>query len=144
MTKALGCPDMTRMEERRRVVWKHPDARQYRLPWRLPKECAGIEYRMHGKICLLRGGIKVLECLPYFLSDVQPLRTFFLDLSHQGLFGRLTGFYPSSREPEVPMCLDGCHPACTVWDNGVDGSPTMIRVAIYLGTEDVLHLSHDG
>src|SRR5262245_784979 len=95
-TKALGCPDMTRMENLCLVVWRHPDKRQCHLSWRLSKECAYIEYRMHRKIGIFRGGIKVLEHIANFLSDVQPLRTFFLDFSHEGLFGRLIGFYLSA------------------------------------------------
>jgi hypothetical protein len=99
---------------------------------------------MHRKISVLREGIKVLKYLANFLSDVQPLSTFFLDFSHKGLFGRLTGFYLSSGEPEIPMFLDGRHPAFTIWDHSINGSPSVIRMAVYLGTEDVLHLSHNG
>ena len=72
------------------------------MPWRLSKECACIEYRMHGKVRVIRGGIKVLECLANFPSDVQPLGTFFLDFSHQGLLGRFTRFDTTSGQEEMP------------------------------------------
>src|SRR5215813_9428939 len=96
-TKALGLPDMARMEKLRLVVWQHPDERQCRLRWNLSKECACIKYRMHRKISVLRGSIKVLECLANLLGDVQPLRTLFRDFSHQSLLRRLIGFDTSSR-----------------------------------------------
>jgi hypothetical protein len=98
---------------------------------------------MHGKVLVLRGGIKVFECLANFPSDGQALRTFFRDFSHQSLFGRLTGFDTSSGQEEVPARAYHSNSAFAVWDHGVDGSPSVIRVPVYLGTEDVLHLSHD-
>lgn len=132
------------MEKLPRGVWPHPDDRQCRLPWRLSEECACVKYGMHGKVLVVRSSIKVLECFANFLGDVQPLGTFFRDFSHQGLFGRLTSFETASGQEEVSIYLDGRNPACTVWYDGVDGSSGMIRVAVYLGAEDVLHLSHDG
>jgi hypothetical protein len=98
---------------------------------------------MHGKVLVIRGGIKVLECLANFPSNVQPLGTFFLDFSHEGLLRRLTGFNTSSGQEEVPARAYHSNSAFAVWDHGVDGSPSVIRVPVYLGTEDVLHLSHD-
>jgi len=84
------------MEKLRLVVWQHPDERQCRLRWDPSKECACIKYRMHRKISVLRGSIKVLECLANLLGDVQPLGTFFLDFSHQGLFGSFSSFNTAS------------------------------------------------
>jgi hypothetical protein len=98
---------------------------------------------MHGKVLVIRGGIKVLECLANFPSDVQALRTFFLDFSHQGLLGRLTGFNTASRQEEVSARAYHSNPAFAVWDHRIDGSPSMIRRSVYPRTEDVLHLSHD-
>jgi hypothetical protein len=132
------------MEKLRLVVWKHPVERQCRLPWCLSKEYAYIEYYMHGKVLVLRVSIKVLEGFPHFLNDLQPLRTFFLDFSHQRLLGRLTGFGTTSGQEEVSMRLDGRNPACAVSYHSIDSSPGMIRVSVYLRTEDVLHISHDG
>ena len=102
---------MTRMEKRYLIVWKHPDHRVFRLPWRLSKECACIEYRMHGKVLVISGGIKVLECLAKFPSDVQPLGTFFLDFSHQGVLGRFTGFDTTSGQEEMPAITYRSNPA---------------------------------
>jgi hypothetical protein len=56
------------MKKPRLGVWKYPDDRKFRLPWRLPKECACIEDHMHGKVLVIRGGIKVLECFADFLA----------------------------------------------------------------------------
>jgi len=99
---------------------------------------------MHGKVLVIRGGIKVLECLPQFLNDLQPLRTFFRDFSHQGLFGSLSAFNTSSGQEEVPAIAYRSNSAIAVSYHSVDGSPGMIRVFVYLGTEDVLYLRHDG
>src|SRR5215468_10399249 len=96
LTKTLSCPDMTCMEKLRLAVWKHPDDRQCHLPWHVPQKRPCVEYCMHGKVLVLRGGIKVLECFANFPSDVQALCTFFLDFSHQGLLGSLSAFNPSS------------------------------------------------
>jgi hypothetical protein len=125
-------------------IWKHPDHRIFRLSWRLSKESSCVEYGMHGKVRVIRGGIKVLECLANFPSDVQALRTFFLDFSHQGLLGRLTGFDTPSGQEEVPAIAYRSNPTIAIWYHSVDSSPGMIRVSVYLGTEDVLYLSHDG
>jgi hypothetical protein len=84
------------MEKLHFSVWKHPDHGIFGLPWHLSKEYASIEDRMHGKVRVLRGGIKVLECFPQFLNDLQPLRTFFRDFSHQGLLGSFSAFNASS------------------------------------------------
>ena len=135
---------MTCMEKRCFIVWNHPDRGICRLSWRLSKESPGVEDRIHRKIRVLRGGIKVLEGFPNGLNDMQPLRTFFLDFSDEGLFGRLTSFYPSSGEPEVSMLLDGRNPAGAVSYHSIDGSSSVICVSAYLRTEDVLHISHDG
>jgi hypothetical protein len=85
-----------------------------------------------------------LECLANFPGDVQPLGTFFLDFSSQGLLRRLVGFDTSSRQKEVVAIAYRSNPAITVWYHSVDSSSSMIRVSVYLLTEDVLHLSHDG
>jgi hypothetical protein len=91
-----------------------------------------------------RKSVKVLECLANFPSDVQALRTFFLDFSSQGLLGSLSSFNTSSGQEEVPTIAYRSNSAITVWYHSVDSSPGMIRVSLYLGTKDVLHLSHDG
>jgi hypothetical protein len=126
------------------VVWKHPGERQCRLPRRLSQEYAGIEDRMHREIRVLRRGIKVLERLPNVPSDAQALRTFFLDFSHQGLFGSFSSFNTASGQEEVPARAYRSNPAMTIWYHSVNSSPGMIRVSVYLGTKDVLRLSHDG
>jgi hypothetical protein len=98
---------------------------------------------MHCKVLVIRGGIKVLECLANFSSDGQALRTFFLDFSSQGLLGRLSGFDTASGQEEVPAIAYSSNSAIAVSYHSLDGSPGMIRVSIYLLTEDVLYLSHD-
>ena len=135
---------MTRMEKPRLGVWKHPDRRIFRLPWRLSEECPCVEYCMYGKVLVIGGGIKVLECFANFPSDVQALRTFFRDFSHQGLFESLSALNTSSGQEEVSMRLDGRHHAYAVSYHSIDGSPSVIRVSVYLCTKDVLYLSHDG
>jgi hypothetical protein len=102
------------MEKWYLVVWKHPDAWQCRLPWRLSQEYAGIEDRLHREIRVLRGDIKVLERLPNFPSDVQALRTFFLDFSHQGLFGGFSSFNTASGQEEVPAIAYRSNPAIAI------------------------------
>jgi hypothetical protein len=144
LTKAVSCPDMTCMEKLRLGVWKHPDERQCHLTWHLPQKRPCVEDGMHCKVLVIRGSIKVLECLTNVLGDVQPLCTFFRDFSHQGLFWSLSFFNTSSGEPEMSMLLDGRHPAFAVSYHSIDGSPSMIRVSVYLLTEVVLHLNHDG
>ena len=56
---------------------------------------------------------------------------------------RLSKESPSTGKPEGAMRLDGRHPAGAVSYHNLDGPPPMIRVSVYLLTEDVLHLSHD-
>jgi hypothetical protein len=98
---------------------------------------------MHSKVRIIRGGIKVLECLANFPSDAQPLCTFFRDFSHQGLLRRLIGFDTSSRQKEVLARAYRSNPAIAIWYHRVDGSPGMIRMSVYLGTKDMLYLSHE-
>jgi hypothetical protein len=99
---------------------------------------------MHGKVLVIRGCIKVLECFANFPGDVQPLGTFFLDFSSQGLLGRLSGFDTTSGQEEVPARAYRSNSAIAVSYHSIDGSPGMIRVSVYLRAEDSLHLGQDG
>src|SRR4030095_573135 len=99
---------------------------------------------MHGKVRALRGGIKVLECLAHFPSNMQALCTFFRDFSHQGLFGSFSSFNTASAADEVAPGADRSNPASSIWYHRVDASPGMIHLSVYLLPEDVPHHSHDG
>ena len=70
LTKTLDSLHVTRVEKVRPIVWVHPEQRVFLLSCRLTEEPAFVEYGVHGKVRVVGGGIKVLECFPKVPDDM--------------------------------------------------------------------------